>query len=686
MKFVVFALVRAQWLVVIGVFTLFLTVFQARATIDVSLQMQLGNPSNATADTNNHSHFLIQRTVEAIDYSDNLGEPTWASWDLTADDLGGSGRNSSFYTDTNLPPNFNWVTTGDYTYSGYDRGHMCPSADRTDTTNDNKLVFYMSNIVPQDSINNSGVWGQFESYCRAQAQTNELLIICGPSGFGGARINTNGPVYIPDYVWKIAVVVPLGGGTATDRITSSTRVIALKIPNTDAATNSWPYYVTSASQIQVDTGLTFFTALDPGIAAVLRNEVDGQTNPPPVIYSFSPGDGDASADVVITGTNFASVSAVTFNGAGAAFNVDSDTQITTVVPTNGSSGFISVTTPSGTAISTNSFVVDGVASVYNGILVGWDVSGLTNNGAGNYGPSPLTATTNASNLTTVGLTRGSGVTQSGSGAARGWGGTGFTGGDATTAAVANQFATFNIAANNGYKVSFSSVSRFDYRRSGTGPTNGVLQYQLGSGLFNDITNLNYSSTSSSGSSIGAIDLSGFAALQNVGAGTNVTFRIVNYGGTSSGGTWYVFDTAGSSAPDLALFGTVTSVITLTPVQSWRLQWFGTTNNTGIAADTYAGTSDGMPNLLKYALGLNPLVATNNPVVGDISTGHLRLTAPRNPNATDVTFSGIVSGDLITWTTNDTVVDQNTPTVFQIHDGVPVTGGTNRFIRLRITQP
>jgi hypothetical protein len=57
---------------------------QARATIDVTLQMQLGNPSGATTDTNNHSHFLLQRSVEAIDYSDSLGTPLWASWDLTA--------------------------------------------------------------------------------------------------------------------------------------------------------------------------------------------------------------------------------------------------------------------------------------------------------------------------------------------------------------------------------------------------------------------------------------------------------------------------------------------------------------------------------------------------------------------------------------------------------------------------
>ena len=64
--------------------------FQAQASIDIALQMQLGNPSGAITDTNNHSHYLIERTVEAIDYSDNLGEPVWASWDLTASDIGNS--------------------------------------------------------------------------------------------------------------------------------------------------------------------------------------------------------------------------------------------------------------------------------------------------------------------------------------------------------------------------------------------------------------------------------------------------------------------------------------------------------------------------------------------------------------------------------------------------------------------
>jgi DNA/RNA endonuclease G (NUC1) len=286
----------------VGASVLLLSIPHADATISTSLQMQLGNPSNATADSSNHSHYLIQRTVEAIDFSDNLGEPNWASWDLTSSDIGSSGRSSTFYTDTTLPSTFYHVTTSDYTSSGFDRGHMCPSLDRTDNTNDNKLVFYMSNIVPQQADNNQGPWEAFENYCQSLAQAgNELLLISGPSIFNGSRIQPSGKVSIPGYTWKIAVVVPPGSGTALSRITTSTRVISLKVPNIAGIRSTpWTNFITSANQLQADTGLTFFTALPASVASVLRAKVDGSSGGgggtgPVVISQVYGGGGNSGA-------------------------------------------------------------------------------------------------------------------------------------------------------------------------------------------------------------------------------------------------------------------------------------------------------------------------------------------------------------------------------------------------------
>jgi endonuclease I len=192
---------------------------------------------------------------------------------------------------------------------------------------------------------------------------------------------------------------------------------------------------------------------------------------------------------------------------------------------------------------------------YSGALAGWDTSTLPG-GTGNYGPSPFAASVTGSNLTVTGLTRGSGVGTGGTAAARAWGGNGWVDASASDAITNNRFATFTVQATPGFKVSFTSISKFDYRRSTTGPPNGLLQYQIGSSdSFHDITTVSYSSDSSSGASLGAISLSSIPALQNVPAGTVVTFRIVNWGGGISG-TWYIFDKASSTASDFEIQGTV----------------------------------------------------------------------------------------------------------------------------------
>jgi DNA/RNA endonuclease G (NUC1) len=335
------------------------TAFQADATIDTNLQMQLGNPSNATADTNNHDHYLIQRTVEALDYSDNLGEPVWASWDLTAGDVGSATRSTSYYKDTNLPPNFTRLTTDDYNGVGnidFNRGHLCPSEDRTDTSADNKLVFFMSNIMPQSGPNNQGVWNNLESDCRDFASAgNELLILCGPSGFGTNKI-PSGKAYIGSNVWKIVVIVPTNSDTALSRLSVTNRVIAVSIPNvTNGLSSSWQTYLTSPRKIEQDTGFTFFSAVPANIAAVFRAKVDG--SPIPGITNVSPISGSVGSSVVIKGTNFAGASVVWFNGTNATFTLNSGNQITATVPAGATTGPVSVIAPGGLAVSAGNFTV-----------------------------------------------------------------------------------------------------------------------------------------------------------------------------------------------------------------------------------------------------------------------------------------------------------------------------------------
>ena len=134
----------------------------------------------------------------------------------------------------------------------------------------------------------------------------------------------------------------------------------------------------------------------------------------------------------------------------------------------------------------------------------------------------------------------------------------------------------------------------------------------------------------------------------------------------------------------------TTILAMTPSQSWRYAYFGSTANSGAGADTAIASADGLPNLLKYALGLNPFVPviTGSRITPDITTGFLRLTVTKNPAATDVTFSIQGTNDLATassWSTNGVIIDQNTSTLLQAHSGTPLLSGPY-FLRLNVTRP
>jgi hypothetical protein len=190
-------------------------------------------------------------------------------------------------------------------------------------------------------------------------------------------------------------------------------------------------------------------------------------------------------------------------------------------------------------------------------LAGWDVHSLPG-GSNNFGVSPLAATTTATNLTVGGLTRGSGVSTTGTAAARGWGGLDWFTTSIAAAINAGDMVSFTLSAQPGYQLSLSSLSRLDYRRSSAGPGSGALQYQLGNGTFVTIATFSYPSTAASGASVSPIDLSTVAALQNVPAGTSITLRLVNHSASGAGGTWYLFDVANTTAADLEVSGTVSS--------------------------------------------------------------------------------------------------------------------------------
>ncbi|WP_242928926.1 DNA/RNA non-specific endonuclease [Pontibacter vulgaris] len=247
----------------------------ANATQDNNMAM--GNPSGAGTS---YSNYLVTKSQYAMSYNSYRGTPNWVSWHLSSAWLGSTPRQDDFRADNSLPSSFYKVQSTDYTGSGFDRGHNCPSADRTLTVTDNSATFLMSNMIPQAPNNNQQTWGNLENYCRTLVnQGNELYVIMGSYGTGGdgsAGYKTTiagGKVTVPNRIWKVIVVLPVGTGDAA-RVTTSTRVIAVDTPNSNTVSSSWGGYRTTVDAIEAKTGYNILSNVSSTVQTTIEAKVD----------------------------------------------------------------------------------------------------------------------------------------------------------------------------------------------------------------------------------------------------------------------------------------------------------------------------------------------------------------------------------------------------------------------------
>ena len=140
----------------------------------------------------------------------------------------------------------------------------------------------MTNMTPQAPNMNEVTWEALEAYCRKLAAAgNELYIIAGWSGSGGNGRNggvtstiADGAIVVPAYFWKIAIILSDGKDDVT-RVTTATRVIAVKMPNTQSVkAYSWDRYRTSVDEIESLTGYDFLSNLPGSVQAVIESQVD----------------------------------------------------------------------------------------------------------------------------------------------------------------------------------------------------------------------------------------------------------------------------------------------------------------------------------------------------------------------------------------------------------------------------
>lgn len=194
---------------------------------------------------------MIKHEGFAISYNANRCIPNWVAYELTKEETYGDVERTDYF-DIDPAVSGRQAHFGDYSHTGYDRGHMAPAGDMKWSKEAMDACFYLTNICPQNHALNKGDWNDLEIQCRRWARKyGKAWVVTGPivTSKNPKTIGSH-QVVVPDAFFK-AVLVPKGKGYAA---------IAFVMDN-EPGDGSLTDNIVSIDSLENLTGIDFFHAL-----------------------------------------------------------------------------------------------------------------------------------------------------------------------------------------------------------------------------------------------------------------------------------------------------------------------------------------------------------------------------------------------------------------------------------------
>lgn len=201
---------------------------------------------------------VLSRRVNDFNYDPNDQLPVIPTRDQQYIGTGGNGRG--------------------YGARGYDRGHMLPQASRYNNYEPNRMTYYGTNMMPQNSTLNQNIWASLEGKVRGWGglQTYDTLYVVTGAAFKSTKTidNANGPIAVPSHCWKVLL---RQRGNQNRQISQfkadELKAIGFVFTNDDAgAATSIESAVRSVKEIEELTGFKFFRNLDPAVADAVKSQ------------------------------------------------------------------------------------------------------------------------------------------------------------------------------------------------------------------------------------------------------------------------------------------------------------------------------------------------------------------------------------------------------------------------------
>ncbi len=205
---------------------------------------------------------IIRHTGFTLSYNEEHEQPNWVAYELTKTEVAGRiGRTNNFRPDS-------LISTGsamlaDYYKSGYDRGHLAPAGDMQWSKEAMSQSFCLSNISPQNSSFNRGIWKRAEDAVRKWA-VKEGSVYVATAGILAPGLYTIGPsnVSIPEYFYKVVL----------DYTEPELKGIGFIMPNLPSSEPIWTFAL-SIDEVESRTGIDFFPMLPDSLEEAIESRL-----------------------------------------------------------------------------------------------------------------------------------------------------------------------------------------------------------------------------------------------------------------------------------------------------------------------------------------------------------------------------------------------------------------------------
>ena len=221
---------------------------------DYSKETRSSNTSTFDYLPNSTSNQIVEHGYYTLSYNEKHEQAEWVAYELKAEHTAYNDFKRPYFEQDPLVKTES-ASWRNYKNSGYDKGHLCPAADRRFNKKAHDETFLTSNISPQIHEFNAGIWNDLEKKIRYWLKKDkQLYIVTGPV-FGSSKKTIGSEfVTVPTHFFKI--ILKYGKGEP--------KMIGFLMPH-NTTSRQLKQFVLPVDKIESLVGFDFFEALPDNI-------------------------------------------------------------------------------------------------------------------------------------------------------------------------------------------------------------------------------------------------------------------------------------------------------------------------------------------------------------------------------------------------------------------------------------